>query len=36
MKDLRTKNIAVLDFKNDIDYVEDLEHHQELLKLINQ
>jgi hypothetical protein len=36
MKDLRTKNIAVLDFKNDIDYIEDLEHHQELLKLIKQ
>jgi len=36
MNDLKTKNVAVLEYKNDIDYVEDLNEHPELLKLIEK
>lgn len=36
MNDLKTKHVAVLEYKNDIDYAEDLDHHPELLNLIEK
>ena len=34
--DVKTKNIHILEYKNDIDYVQDLEQHPELIKLISE
>ena len=36
MNAVKTQNVAVLEFKNDIDYLEDLNQHPELLKLIEK
>lgn len=35
MADVKAKNLAILEYKNDIDHVKDLEQHPELLKFIN-
>ena len=34
--DVKTKNIHILEYKNDIDYVQDLEQYPELIKLISE
>ena len=34
--DVKTKNIHILEYKNDIDYFQDLEQHPELIKLISE
>ena len=36
IKDVKTKNIAILDYKNDIDYADDLDHYPELTNLIQK
>jgi rSAM/selenodomain-associated transferase 1 len=36
LNDIKSESVAILEYKNDIDYVEDLEEHPELLKLIKR